>query len=108
MTTPAEVNLTHKPLDALDPDTRAALRAAHTACIARRHLPIWCVMYGPSDFPALYVARLNIAANSGATYVASIAVVGESLEAVRKALPAGLVRMPRHADDEPQIVETWL
>lgn len=108
MPTPAEVNLTHKPLDALDPDTRAALRAAHKACIAQRHLPIWCVMFNASDLPGLYVARLYIAANSGAAYVAALAVVGTTLEAVRQALPAGLVRMPRRAADEPQIVETWL
>lgn len=108
MPTPAEVNLTHKPLDALDPDTRAALRSAHRDCIAKRHLPIWCVTFNPSDLPGLYVARLNIAANSGATYVSSLAVVGTTLEAVRQALPAGLVRMPRLAGDEPQIVETWL
>ncbi len=108
MPTPAEVNLAHKPLDALDPDTRAVLRSAHKACIAQRHLPIWCVTFNPSDLPGLYVARLNVSANSGATYVASLCVAGTTLDAVRQALPAGLVRMPRHTDDAPQIVETWL
>lgn len=108
MPTPADVNLTHKPLDALDPDTRAAARAAHKECIAQRHLPIWCVMFNPSDLPGMYVARLNIATYSGAAYVASLAVVGTTLDAVRQTLPAGLVRMPRLAGDEPQIVETWL
>lgn len=108
MPTPSEVNLTHKPFDATDPDTREALQAAHDACLAQRHLPLWCVMFNPSDLPGLYVARLNIATRSGAAYVASLAVVGTTLETVRQALPAGLHRIDRLLGDEPKIVETWL
>lgn len=108
MRTPADVNITHKPFDANDPDTREALRAAHDACLAQRYLPLWCVMFNASDLPGLWVGRLNISAPSGAVYVASLAVVGTTLEAVRQVLPDGLHRIDRMAGDEPQIVETWL
>ncbi|MOA62871.1 hypothetical protein D3C78_1884200 [compost metagenome] len=60
----------------------------------------------PADFPNEFVARKWLAV-PGDMQLTSDMVHGESLEAVRHQLPAGLYRLPRKPGDAPQIIETW-
>lgn len=106
-TTPTELNLTHTPFVAGDAGTARALIDAHYAAIAHRALPIWCITNSPSDLPGLFVARMHITRSSG-SFVTTIAVTAPTLDAVREALPPGLVRIDRDPADEAHIVETWL
>ena len=64
MTTPEEVNLTHKPVRAEDGGSAAFLQDAHDAAIGTRALPTWCITFDPRDLPGLYVARLNVSASA--------------------------------------------
>lgn len=105
--TPVQVNQTHVPFKASEPGTRAALAVAHHTVVAARLLPTWVVTENPSDLPGLYVARLHASGSQG-VLVTGIAVTDATLQGVRDALPAGLVRMPPMDLDEPHIVETWL
>jgi hypothetical protein len=73
---------------------------------ARAALPMWTVYRQPRDYPENYVARLFVTIPSPvATHVA---IVADTLEELRKALPAGLLRLERQPADEPQIVEVWI
>lgn len=67
---------------------------------------IWEVYRRPSDYPGGYVARLHVV--GPVTGPTTIALYGETLSAVRRQLPPGLIQFTRHAEDEPHIVETWL
>lgn len=65
-------------------------------------LAIWTVYNNPKDFPDLYVARKWI--NDKPTQEV---LTADSLEGLRDLLPAGLVCMDSHSNDDPVIVETW-
>jgi hypothetical protein len=70
-------------------------------------LEIWAVYEHPSDYPDKFVARLWEASAAG-DHATECVVTGSTLEGVRAALPRGLHRIPRHANDDPRIVECWL
>lgn len=64
----------------------------------------------PKDFPHGYVARMNISANGGkTTYVPPTIYIGrETLDEVRAAIPPDMVKMMRHPQDDPVILETYV
>ena len=64
----------------------------------------------PKDFPHGYVARMHISANSGkTTYVPPTIYIGrETLDEVRAAIPPDMVKMIRHPQDDPVILETYV
>jgi hypothetical protein len=65
---------------------------------------LWAVYERPLDYPNSYVARLW----DGEHATGSI-VIAPSLELLREHLTEmHLVPMPRHAADDPVIVEVWL
>lgn len=67
-------------------------------------LPIWVVYDHPNDFPYSYVARLHIGARATADFMCA-----PNLDELRAWLSGlGLYRLPRFAQDDPKIVETWL
>lgn len=70
-------------------------------------LPMWTVYEMPADLPNEFVARKWLAVG-GELQATSELVRGDSLDAVRDRLPAGLYRLPRNPEDDPRIVETWL
>lgn len=70
----------------------------------RGGLLMWTVYEKPSDFPEHYVARLWHGEEPQDLIMASKEL--ERLQANFAA--AGLVRMARHANDDPKIVEVWL
>lgn len=72
----------------------------------RASLPMWVVTANPKDYPDGYVARMRLALPSDAA--TPYAIFGPTLDAVRKALPAGLYHIDRDPSDDPVIAEIWL
>jgi hypothetical protein len=66
-------------------------------------LDVWIVYDSPSDFPGKFIAR-RFQMNTPTSDVLS----ADTLEALRKLLPKGLVRLDRTAHDQPHIVEVWV
>lgn len=64
----------------------------------------------PQDFPHGYVARIHFIANDGkSTYTSPIIYIGrETLEEVHAAIPSDMVKMMRHPQDDPVIIETYM
>lgn len=64
----------------------------------------------PQDFPHGYVARAHIIAHSGkAAYASQMIYIGrETIEEVRAAIPPDMVKMVRHPQDDPAILETYI
>jgi len=67
----------------------------------------WVVYEHPRDYPEQYVLRRWIIAK-GMIIATHDVVLADSLEEIRKAVPAGLYCLPRFAEDDPCIVESWL
>lgn len=67
-------------------------------------LPIWVIYDSPRDHPGRFVARLWIGEEATDTVL-----FATRIKPLRARLQrAGLVRLERHMDDDPVIVETWL
>jgi hypothetical protein len=83
----------------------------HTSAYRAGSLPIYVITKNPQDYPGKYVVRVQFPTKDPRRPIAVgpvIAVVG-NLRAARRALdPLPVVRMQRHPDDDPVIVETWL
>ena len=64
----------------------------------------------PQDFPHGYVARIHFIANDGkSTYTSPIIYIGrETLDEVHAAIPSDMVKMMRHPQDDPVIIETYV
>lgn len=85
--------------------TQALAQQLHTGyAIQGEHL-LWAVYKKPRDYPSEYVARPFFV--EGAKPIGFI-VTANSLEEVRKLLPAGLCMIERSDIDDPVIVETWI
>jgi hypothetical protein len=73
----------------------------------RGALSMWTVYEKPKDYPDGYVARRFEVA--GVITATATSIKSRELEPIREKLArAGLVRLDRNPEDEPQIVETWL
>lgn len=73
------------------------------------HLTIWTVYHSPSDHPGKWVLRAwDITSGFPQPVPRSSCVVADSLDAVRKALPPFLRRLPRESTDDPVIYESWV
>ena len=81
---------------------------AQAEAVKRGALSMWTVYEKPTDYPNGYVAR-RFEAAAGVTAATAMTLKSRELEPIREKLSrAGLVRLDRNPDDEPQIVETWL
>lgn len=79
---------------------------ANADAAKRGALPMWTVYDRPKDHPDGFIARMHEVA--GASIATDKTVTGE-LGALREIfVKAGLFKLPRSEDDEPQIVETWI
>lgn len=68
--------------------------------------PMWVIYERPRDFPdGFIVRRWDI---NGPDPIPGPAYAEPTLEAARRHVPPGLVRLPRFENDEPHIVEAWL
>jgi hypothetical protein len=76
--------------------------------VKRGVLSMWTVYERPPDYVCGYVARqFEITGKGPAPTQMTLKCL--ELEPIREKLArAGLIRLPRNEDDEPQIVETWL
>lgn len=85
---------------------RSQVQAVHAA-LPPETLPMW-VVFGPgtTDQSGLYVARLWLTLPKPT--VTNTLIRAASLEEVRSLLPAGLARLERSTDDDPNIVEVWM
>jgi hypothetical protein len=70
-------------------------------------LQMWVVYNNPSDYPGKWVVRLYLVGRGGASVPAG-AVVADTLEGVRAAIPPGLQRLERHSADDPVVYEVWV
>ncbi len=76
---------------------------------------MWVVYDRPKDFPAHYVVRQHNILLTPPTAEEAVrwrwrgpAPLADSLGTARQFVPADRVRLPRHPDDDPVIVETWV
>lgn len=70
---------------------------------------IWVIYDHPSDFPDMYVARAQRILADGSLEVDGTAFASPKLEDLRAYMEAKhLVRMARHDEDDPVILETWI
>jgi hypothetical protein len=81
-----------------------------TAADAGEALEIFTIYERPADYPAQYVVRrwrIVAGVNDPVPDLDAFAVA-MSRDAARAAIPAGRVRLERSANDEPQILESWV
>jgi hypothetical protein len=69
-------------------------------------LTIWTVIERPTDYPEEFIARKWVTAK-GLSIATGQIVTGPTLQSVRDQIPPGLYRLPRAAEDDPKIVESW-
>jgi hypothetical protein len=70
-------------------------------------LEMWVVTHNTEDFPGLYVVRVH-EVGPGYTHPTDKYQTAPTLEAIRELVPEGKVKIDRHPNDDPVIVETWL
>lgn len=71
-------------------------------------LAMFVIYERPKDFPRQYVARRWVIDGGAIKAEQRIYAVGETLAAVRAALPYGLAMIPRALQDDQTIVESWV
>lgn len=85
--------------------TKETAQFLHSASDGNKGLLMWTVYQSPSDYPGLFISRpTNILTRTPLPSV----LIAYSLTKLREALPVGLVRLNRQAEDDPVIVETWI
>jgi len=93
--------------DALSDAFAEKIVFAQAAALKRGALAIWTVYDRPSDYPEGFIARLHEFADgesnpTGTTMTGTL----EQMQAWFER--AGLAKISRSPEDEPQIVEVWL
>lgn len=84
-----------------------AIVIAQAEAVKRGALSMWTVYERPTDYACGFVARRFEVA--GDVVPTAMTIKCLELEPIREKLArAGLVRLARNEDDEPQIVETWI
>lgn len=85
-----------------------AIVIAQAEAAKRGELSMWMVYERPADYACGFVARRFEVSGKGPTPT-QMTLKCLDLEPIRDKLGrAGLVRLDRNPEDEPQIVETWL
>jgi hypothetical protein len=81
---------------------------AQAEAAKRGVLSMWTVYERPTDYACGFVARRFEVTGKGPTPT-QMTLKCLELEPIRERLArAGLIRLARNEEDEPQIVETWL
>ena len=70
-------------------------------------LEMWTVYDHPLDYPDYFVARKSVVGVNAVTMTHEM-FMADTLDELRKLLPAGLYRIHRYEQDDPMIVEVWL
>lgn len=71
-------------------------------------LSMWVVYDHPRDQPESWVVRRHVIERPGTHRPTDDHSLHQTLEEARAAIPMWCVRMERHPDDDPVIVEVWL
>ena len=83
--------------------------AAPTPEDLRRSLRTYVIYDSPRDFPGLFVLRVWYTLADGRLFVnRDPTALRPTLEAVRRFLPRGVVRLGRQGGDDPAISEVWI
>ena len=91
----------------MNDDPAAEILMANAEAMKRGMLPLWTVYEKPLDHPQGFVAR-RFESGKGFHGPTMDTVTGE-LEDIRAIFRlAGLIKLDRDVEDEPQIVETWV
>jgi hypothetical protein len=72
-----------------------------------RALEMFVIYNSPRDYPGKFVLRRWII-DEGTSKPDDSAIIADTLEAIRAAVPFGMFRLERDPQDEPQIVESWV
>lgn len=67
----------------------------------------WTIYCRPADFPNHYAVRMWVV-NEGQVIMHGLAVLCDTLEEAREQVPQNTICIPRDANDDAVIVETWL
>jgi hypothetical protein len=77
--------------------------------LRKEGLSFWAIYENPRDFPGKFVVRQHFASKESPKPVALVdAIVVDSIEKAREAIPAGLLNLGRHPADDPVIHEVWM
>lgn len=87
----------------LDPDEAQEM---HNSTTDTEGLLMWTVTWNSSDYPRQAVARPHLIGRE--LQALREVVVADSLNELRKKLPAGLTKIDRDPEDDPVIIEVWL
>jgi hypothetical protein len=68
----------------------------------------WVIYKHPKDHPDRYVLRATYITDAHNIMVDPMAWVHKDVEVLRRILPPGLVKIDRHPNDDPVILETWI
>ena len=66
-------------------------------------MPIICIFSNPKDYRGMFVARL-FDTDKPTEYI----IMRVSLDAIRKEIPDRFTSIPKSADDDSALVETWI
>ena len=81
---------------------------ANAEAMTRGVLSMWTVYDHPADHPEGFIAR-RFEVGKGQTTATTDTVSASSIIELRAMFDiCGMFRLPRHDEDEPPIVETWL
>ncbi len=67
-------------------------------------LTIWTIYDHPRDYPDKYVLRADDIPGGRRDFIE----LADTLDEIRRKVPAALCRMPPYPSDDPVIVETWI
>ena len=68
----------------------------------------WVIYKHPKDHPDHYVLRASYITDAHNIMVDPMAWKHKNVEVLRAIVPPGLVKLERHEDDDPAILEVWL
>lgn len=71
-------------------------------------LTVWTIYDHPADYREGFVLRAHFVMDDGAVQADTAAWYADQVDKLRIMVPPDRVRMTRHPDDDPAILETWI
>ena len=76
--------------------------------ISSLRFPMLTVYENPNDYPGKFVARIYNVGTDKQVETLPFVVVKDTYAELRKAIPAGFVKIAPNKNDDPNILEIWL
>lgn len=71
-------------------------------------LPMWVIYDHPKDMPHVFVARRWLV-NARGQRATDLVLIDDDIERLRDQMEMrGLIKLDRHPDDDPVVLETWV